>query len=94
MIKLFKKKPKKKEPPELLDIDGDLISEGDKVVSQRYELGECTVELEGLQYFYVSKSTNQKVSYIKMIDAITGNQKVKKVKKTDESKDQQSNQEI
>lgn len=78
MFKLFKKKPKKKEPPVLLDISGHVIAEGDTVIAQRYDLGECMVELEGLQYFYVSKHDGKKVSYVKMIDAITGNQKVAK----------------
>ncbi|SNS50250.1 hypothetical protein SAMN05421640_0419 [Ekhidna lutea] len=79
MLKFFKKKPKEKQPPQLLDIDGHLIMEGDEVIAQRYELGKCKVELEGLQYFYVSQHSGQKVSYVKMIDAITGHQKVKKV---------------
>ncbi|WP_421762635.1 hypothetical protein [Ekhidna sp.] len=78
MIRFFKKKPKKKVPPELLDMDGNLILEGDEVLAERYELGECSVELEGVQFFYVSKHSGKKVSYVKMIDAITGNQKVKK----------------
>lgn len=79
MIKLFKKKPKEKQPPQLLDIDGNPISEGDIVLSHRYELGKCEVTLEGLQYFYISKKSGKKVSYVKMVDAITGQQKVKKV---------------
>ncbi len=78
MLKFFKRKPKEKQPPQLLDINGVPILEGDVVISQRYELGTCKVVLEGLQYFYVSESTGQKVSYVKMIDAITGHQKVKK----------------
>ena len=79
MIKLLKKKPKEKQPPQLLDIEGNLIVEGDVVESQRYDLGKCDVILEGLQFFYVSQSSGKKVSYVKMIDAITEQQKVKKV---------------
>lgn len=79
MLGLFKKKPKDKQPPELLDIDGNLIVEGDQVIAQRYELGCCTVELEGLQYFYASQESDKRVSYVTMIDAITGCQKVRKV---------------
>ncbi len=79
MLNLFKKKPKKKEPPELMDLDGHPLMEGDEVIAQRYDLGKCKVALEGLQYFYVSDDPENKVSYIKMIDAITGRQKVKKV---------------
>lgn len=79
MLKFLKKKPKPKAPPELLDVDGNIINENDIVESLRYDMGKCRVELEGLQYFYVSIETGQKVSYVKMIDAITEQQKVKKV---------------
>ena len=79
MLKFFKKKPKEKQPPQLLDIDGMPIGAGDQVISQRYDLGQCTVELEGLEFFYVSQHSEKKVSYVKMIDAITGHQKVKKI---------------
>ena len=78
MLKFFKKKPKEKQPPQLLDMDGQLIQEGDEVTAQRYELGKCKVALEGVQFFYVSIHSGKKVSYVKMIDAITGYQKVKK----------------
>ena len=60
-------------------MEGVPIESGDEVMAHRYELGKCTVELEGLQYFYVSQATGKKVSYVKMIDAITENQKVKKI---------------
>ena len=66
------------QPPQLLDIDGDLIMEGDEVISQRYELGNCKVILKGLEFFYESHETKKQVSYVRMIDAITGFQKVKK----------------
>lgn len=79
MFGLFKKKPKEKLPPEILDEEGVQILEGDEVIAHRYELGQCTVELEGLQYFYVSQHSGKRVSYVKMIDAITGHQKVRKV---------------
>lgn len=61
-----------------MDIDGDLIMEGDEVISQRYELGNCKVILIGLEFFYESQETKKQVSYVRMIDAITGFQKVKK----------------
>lgn len=79
MLNFFKKKPKEKLPPQLLDIEGQPILEGDTVIAQRYDLGKCTVELEGREYFYVSIHSGQRVSYVKMIDAITEQQKVKKV---------------
>ncbi len=76
---LFKKKPKEKQPPQLLDLNGNPILEGDRVESKRYELGECTVELEGLEYFYQSVEKEDRVSYTRMVDAITGHQKVLKL---------------
>jgi hypothetical protein len=76
MFGLFKKKPKEPTPPKLLDLNNNPIVEGAVVKSLRYELGECVVELEGLEYFYVSKSSGQRISYTKMVDAITENQKV------------------
>lgn len=76
MFGLFKKKPKEPTPPKLLDLNNNPILEGAVVKSLRYELGECVVELEGLEYFYVSKSSGQRISYTKMVDAITENQKV------------------
>lgn len=79
MLRFLKKKPKEKLPPQLLDMDGNLINEGDEVTSHRYDLGRCTVTLEGLQFFYVSQESGKKISYTKMIDAITENQKVKKI---------------
>jgi hypothetical protein len=77
MFGFLKKKPKQKQPPQLMDVDGNPINEGDEVFSQRYDLGTCTVERDGLQYFYVSQDSGKRVSYVRMIDAITGNQKVK-----------------
>lgn len=79
MFKFFKKKSKENLPPQLLDQEGVLIHEGDEVMCHRYDLGRCKVELEGLQFFYVSMESEQKISYTRMIDAITGNQKVQNV---------------
>ena len=62
MFGIFKKKPKEKLPPVLLDEEGVQILEGDEVIAHRYELGKCDVVLEGLQYFYVSQHSGNKVS--------------------------------
>ncbi|SMD38965.1 hypothetical protein SAMN04488029_3968 [Reichenbachiella faecimaris] len=78
MFGLFKKKKKEKQAPQLLDINGELLTEGDKVEALRYDLGECRLTLEGLHYYYESAS-GKKVSYAKMIDASTEQQKVRKV---------------
>ena len=69
-----------------MDLDGNPIYEGDEVISQRYDMGKCTVELEDIQFFYVSQDSGQKISYVKMVDAITGRQKVNKVKLEDQEK--------
>jgi len=76
---IFSRRKKEKKAPELLDLEGNILSPGDKVQCHRYDLGECIVELEGLQYFYNPTNGGNKTSYVKMIDAITGNQKVTKV---------------
>jgi hypothetical protein len=76
MFGLFKKKPKEKQPPKLLDLNGNPIVEGSIVTSLRYDLGDCRVELVELEYFYVSIDKGERVSYVRMVDAITENQKV------------------
>ena len=76
MFGLFKKKPKEKQPPKLLDLNGNPIVEGSVVTSLRYDLGDCKVELVELEYFYVSIEKSERVSYVRMVDAITENQKV------------------
>jgi len=76
MFGLFKKKPKEKQAPKLLDLNSNPINEGDVVTSLRYDLGDCKVVLEELVYFYESIETGERVSYVRMVDAITENQKV------------------
>ena len=78
MFGLFKKKQKEKQAPQLLDINGELLVEGDRVEVLRYDLGECTLTLDGLHYYYETAS-GEKISYAKMIDASTEQQKVKKL---------------
>ena len=78
MFGLFKKKVVEPQPPILYDINGENIAQGDEVMSLRYELGKCKVVLEGVEYFYESLDTQKRVSYVRMIDAITQNQKVEK----------------
>ena len=76
MFGLFKKK---KEKPHLIDIDNNVIFEGDLVEALRYDLGECTLEMIDGTFFYVSSANKEKVIYLKMIDASTENQKVRKI---------------
>lgn len=76
MLKFLRKKPKERQPPQLLDLHGSPIYEGLTVLCHRYELGKSNVILEDLHFYYESIHSGQRVSYTKMIDAITGNQKV------------------
>jgi hypothetical protein len=71
---LFKKKKKE---ITLSDLDGNRLKAGDIVLSLRYDLGECRLVKTDNGYEYQSLSTDEKVSWIKMIDAATENQKVK-----------------
>lgn len=76
---LFKNVFTKKNKQKLLDFDGNELNVGDKVMSLRYDLGECEIiEREGLLY-YKSLNKNEEVVYAKMIDAATKNQKVRKL---------------
>ena len=79
MFSLFKKKKKKESTPQLLDINNNPLQPGDKVEAMRYELGDCELIKEEDTYYYVSISSDKKVNWLKMIDASTQNQKVRKL---------------
>ncbi|MDN5213806.1 hypothetical protein QQ020_17160 [Fulvivirgaceae bacterium BMA12] len=82
MFGLFKKKlddGKKTNLPELYDLDDKPLQVGDTVESLRYELGKSKIVLEDGQYYYESIATGKKVIWLKMVDAITEKQKVKKL---------------
>ncbi|MEO1049104.1 MAG: hypothetical protein AAFX87_00645 [Bacteroidota bacterium] len=81
MFNFFKRKKQKKEItlPSLLDLNNLPLQAGDIVESLRYDLGKCRVEQEGNGFVYVSLDSGEKVSWLKMIDAATENQKVKKI---------------
>jgi hypothetical protein len=76
---LFRKKKSSESELNFADLEGMPLKEGDKVVSLRYDLGECRIirTEEGLAY--ESLSDGRKVSWGKMIDAASKNQKVRKV---------------
>lgn len=78
MFGLFKKKEKKDQLPQLLDLNNNPLVEGDIVEALRYELGKCKLLLIDEQYVYESLDSGEQVSWLKMIDASTDNQKVKK----------------
>jgi hypothetical protein len=48
-------------------------------MSHRYDMGECRIVETGTGLAYESLGTGQQVSYVKMIDAATGYQKVKRL---------------
>ncbi len=65
--------------PQMSDLNHNKLQEGDIVQSMRYNLGKCKVVIEEGSYYYESLETGQKVSWLKMIDAATDLQKVKKL---------------
>ena len=80
MFGFFKKKKKaNNKTPKLLDLNNQPIFEGDYVMSLRYDLGKCVVRQTEKGLEYESVKTGQVVSWVKMIDAATDNQKVKKL---------------
>ena len=78
MFGLFKKN-KKDKLPQLTDIDGNPLLAGDLIDALRYELGKCKLVVVEESYFYESVKSGQQVSWLKMIDASTDRQKVKKI---------------
>ena len=78
MFNFFKKKKEPKKPP-LVDLNQNQLEDGDMVECLRYEMGLCKVIAteDGLEY--ESIATGKKESWIRMIDASTEFQKVKKV---------------
>lgn len=82
MFNFFKKKQENgvKPMPEISDLEGMPLKEGDIVDALRYELGRCKIIIEDKKYFYESLATGEKVSWARMVDATTNFQKVRKVK--------------
>jgi hypothetical protein len=64
---------------QFVDFEGQPLKEGDTVMSMRYDLGECRIIKTEQGMVYESLSSGQQVSYVKMIDASTGYQKVRKI---------------
>ena len=84
MFQIFKKRKgkgsnKKKKFPILTDLDGNQLHVGDKVISMRYDLEECIILESDNGLVYESVGSREKVSWVKMIDASTDCQKVKKI---------------
>jgi hypothetical protein len=83
MFNFFKKKNKPEEsktpPPQLADINQFPLQEGDMVEALRYDLGKCKLVRGEKGYVYESLATGEQVSWLRMVDAITQLQKVKKI---------------
>lgn len=73
---LKKNKEKKKQ---LLDLNGNILQEGNEVEAQRYDMGRSRLIIVEDQFYYESLETGKRVLWVKMIDAITERQKVKKI---------------
>lgn len=80
MFGFFKKKQKKKQSNvQFADLNGNMLKEGDVVLSHRYELGKCIIKSVENGFEYESLATHKKVNWVLMIDAATDRQKVEKV---------------
>ena len=80
MFGWFKRKNKESiSQPKIVDINNNPLQVGDFVIAQRYDLGKCQLVKEEDAYYYKSLESGKKVSWLKMIDAITAFQKVEKV---------------
>lgn len=69
---------KKKKSISLFDLEGNPIMEGDIVESLRYDLGECRLVQTENGFDYESLKDGSRTSWLKMIDAATERQKVRK----------------
>ena len=80
MFGLFKKKTqKKKSNAQFVDLKGNSLLEGDRVLSLRYELGECVIKNGDNGFEYESVENKKRVNWALMIDAATERQKVEKL---------------
>ncbi len=78
MFGLFKKK-EKDTLPQLTDLNNNPLAPGDLVEVLRYDLGKSKLILVDNIYYYESIKSGEQVSWLKMIDASSDNQKVKKI---------------
>ncbi len=61
------------------DLDGNNLRNGDMVSALRYDLGVCQISKEKDGYVYNSIETKKQVSWVKMVDATTKFQKVRRI---------------
>ncbi|MDP5172612.1 MAG: hypothetical protein NWR72_20385 [Bacteroidia bacterium] len=83
MLSWFKKKSpngkQKQDGPLFVDMDGQPLREGDLVQALRYDLGLCKIIHSADGWEYESTETGNRISYVRMIDATTKHQKVRKI---------------
>ena len=83
MFSFFRRKKPKKALPPLIDLNNQTLQVGDKVLSHRYDLGNCLIKEVDGKIVYESIQSGEQVSWVKMIDAVTDNQKVTKITEED-----------
>lgn len=80
MFGLFKKKKAvKKSNTQFVDLNGNVLNEGDKVLSHRYDLGQSIIRIGENGFEYESIESKKIVNWTLMIDAATERQKVDKL---------------
>lgn len=75
----FFKRSKKPNLPPLTDLEDNPLKVGDTVESLRYDLGKSVIVDDDGEYYYESLSSGERVHWLKMVDASTERQKVKKI---------------
>ncbi len=74
-----KQNNQQKKEIQMVDVEGKPLHAGDVVMSLRYELGKCKLLAVENGFEYESLDTGERVHYLKMVDAATSYQKVKKL---------------
>lgn len=75
---MFGRKKKDKAPP-MTDLDGKVLNEGDFVDCLRYDMGKSQLIKTDEGFQYESLDDGKRVSWVRMVDAATKNQKVRKL---------------
>ncbi len=83
LFDFFKKNPEQSKKtstpqPVMADLEHNPLQVGDVVEVLRYDLGKCRIVRTENGYDYESLLTGERVSWLRMIDAATQLQKVKK----------------
>lgn len=81
MFGLFKKNKVKSSRLPFVDLEGNELKSGDKVISFRYDMGECIIGEDENGYYYESIEIKKRVPWGLMVDAATERQKVRKIAK-------------